>query len=182
MRPTPRAALLVLATTLPGYLIAQDTPPCSQPILSEIRFLEGTWSIQFRSRLSASPTDWESGVATATIESLLRGCAFIERYAGTRRGHPLEAVRLFAATPGGSGLRVVLADSEHGPLFAFDGGPEGDGVAFYTQVTTPAGQVRLRLRFQDIRSDYFVTESSRSVDEGKTWDTTGRAEYRRSSR
>lgn len=128
---------------------AQERPPCSQPTLSEIRFLEGAWRVQFRSRLSASPTDWENGVATATIDSLLRGCAFIERYPGTRDGHPLEAVRLFAATPGGSGLRVVLADSEHGPLFAFDGGPEGDGVAFYTQVTTPADPVRLRLRFQD---------------------------------
>jgi hypothetical protein len=109
----------------------------------------------------------------------MRGCAFIERYSGTRRGQPLEAVRLFTATPAGTGLRLALADSEHGPLFVFDGGPEGNGVTFYTQVMTPNGQVRLRVRILDIAAASFVTESQRSTDEGRTWDTTGHAEYRR---
>jgi hypothetical protein len=168
---------LVLAS--PQRLDAQEPPPCSHPILSSIRFLEGSWSIRSESRLSASPADWESGAATSTIESVMRDCALIERYAGTRRGRPFEALRVFAATASGAGLRLALADSEHGPLFVFDGGAEADGVAFYTDVTTPAGRVRLRVRLRDIGADRFVSESQRSVDEGKTWDTTGRSEYRR---
>jgi hypothetical protein len=111
----------------------------------------------------------------------MRGCLLIEQYAGSRRGQPFEAVRVFAVTADGKGLRLALADSEHGPLFIFDGAPEPDGIAFYTEVTTPRGKVRLRVRIRDIAKDSFVTESQRSVDEGKTWDTTGRAEYRRRS-
>jgi hypothetical protein len=82
------AVFLILATVLSPHLTAQEAPPCSHPILSAIRFLEGSWSIQSRARLSASPTDWESGVATATTESVIRGCAFIERYAGTAVANP----------------------------------------------------------------------------------------------
>lgn len=173
------AMLLILAAVAPGFITAQEAPPCAHPILSRIRFLEGSWNVQTRIRLSANPSDWESGVATATIESVMRDCAFIERYAGTRRGRPIEAVRVFTATASGAGLRLALADSEHGPMFVFDGGPEGDGVAFYTQVTTPGGQVRLRVRLLDIGAASFATENQRSVDEGRTWDLTGRAEYRR---
>jgi hypothetical protein len=176
------ALLLILGVVVPGLVNAQDAPPCAHPILSRIRFLEGSWTIQSRARLSASPTDWESGIATATIESVMRGCAFIERYAGTRRGQPFEAVRLFTATASGAGLRLALADSEHGPLFVFDGGPEGDGITFYTEVMTPNGQVRLRVRILHIAAASFVTESQRSADQGRTWDTTGHAEYRRRAR
>lgn len=173
------AAFLLVAAVLSHPLAAQEAAPCAQPILSTLRFLEGSWSIQSRARLSANPTDWESGAATATIESVMRDCAFIERYAGTRRGQPFETIHIFGAMESGAGLRLVLADSEHGPLFVFDGGPEADGVVFYSEVTTPQGKVRLRLRFGDIGADSFVTESQRSLDGGKTWDTTGHAEYRR---
>lgn len=173
--------LLMMTVAFPASLTGQSAPPCSQAIFSAVRSLEGSWNIQSRARLSASPDDWESGVGTATIQQAMRGCLLIEQYAGSRRGQPFEAVRVFAVTADGKGLRLALADSEHGPLFIFDGAPEPDGIAFYTEVTTPRGKVRLRVRIRDIAKDSFVTESQRSVDEGKTWDTTGRAEYRRRS-
>ena len=173
------AFVVVLAIVTPHRAGAQDAPPCAQPILEQIRFLEGSWTVQARSRLSANPTDWESSTGAATIESGMRRCAFIERYRGTRRGRVFEAIRVFTATAAGAGLRLSIADSEHGPLFSYDGGPETDVVAFHTQVTTPNGQVRLRITMSDIRQDSFVTESHRSTDEGRTWDLTGRSEYRR---
>jgi hypothetical protein len=80
----------------------------------------------------------------------MRGYAVLERYSGTRWGHPYEAARLF----------------ERGP-------------ALYTSVSTPAGQVRLRLRYSSIEKDSFLMESQRRVHEGATWEPTGRAEHRR---
>lgn len=171
--------LLTLATGLAGRLAAQDTPPCERPVLGDIQFLEGSWTVHASGRLSANPSDWETTVASATVEPVMRGCAFIERYTGTRRGRPYEAVRVYAAMAEGRGLQVALADSEHGPVFLFEGGPAVGGLEFYSQVTTPAGPVRLRLRFEAISANHFVVESQRSPDGGKTWDTTGRAEYRR---
>jgi hypothetical protein len=179
MPAPPKWIVLILTLGLAGPLTAQPDPPCAHPHLAPIRFLEGSWDIQAQARLSADPTDWETGEASATIESAMRDCAFVERYAGRRRGQPFEALRVFAAAASSPGLRLVLADSEHGPLFVLDGGPEAEGVAFYTSVTTPAGPVRLRVRLRDIATDSFVVESQRSVDAGRTWDTTGRAHYRR---
>jgi hypothetical protein len=172
--------VILLVQVSAAMLAAQElAPACANPTLAQLRFLEGAWIVQARSRLSASPTDWETTVATSRIEREMRGCLVLERYTGTRRGSPYEALRVFAAKAEDRRLQVVVSDSAHGPLFLYEGSAEPGGLAFYMPVKTAAGSVLLRLRFNDIGAEAFVAESQRSVDDGKTWDTTGRAEYRR---
>jgi hypothetical protein len=110
----------------------------------------------------------------------MRGCAVLEGYAGTRRGHPFELVRLFTvSTEQDHRLQVGVADSEHGPLYSYDARSDEGAISFHLSIATPNGTVLLRLRYTNITASSFVVENARSVDGGKTWDATGRAEYRR---
>ena len=121
----------------------------------------------------------QESVGTAEFERRVLDCAVLERYTGTRRTKPFEALRLFTGRPDGKSLRVAVSDSEHGPLYTYEGEPADSGLTFLMPLTVPSGHVLLRIRYEAITADGFVTESARSTDLGKTWDTTGRAEYRR---
>lgn len=180
MRILISALLLIMLTPAAVPLAAQGgPPPCEQPAFAHLRPLAGTWTVQARTRLSRDAKDWEESAGQARIELLMRDCALLERYESTRRGRPYEGLRLFAVKAEGQRVQMVITDSEHGPLFLYEGEAAAGELNFYTSVTTPAGPVRLRLRYSEIGPDRFVAESQRSVDEGKTWDTTSRSEYRR---
>lgn len=179
MRILTSALVFILATSAAAPLAAQEAPPCEQAAFAHLRPLAGSWTVQARTRLSRDAKDWEEGAAQSRIEPLMRDCVLLERYEGTRRGRPFEALRLFAAKAEAPRVQVAVSDSEHGPLYLYEGNAAAGEATFYTTVTTPAGPVRLRLRYSEIRPDSFVVESQRSVDEGETWDTTGRAKYRR---
>jgi len=176
--------VLIAAWTCPGptapFAQTPQAPPCQNPVLAPFATLAGTWDVAVASRLSGNPTDWDTTTAVSTIERAMRDCAWIERYEGRRRATPFEVVRVYGSAPGHRGLSVVAADSEHGALYLSTGAADSTGmVSFYTQVTTPAGEVRLRFRLLAIGADGFTTENHRSPDGGATWDLTGRAVYRR---
>ena len=172
------ATLLTICTaTMPA--VAADPPPCTQPVLAHLDFLTGTFEVRARTRLSGNPDDWEESVGTSEFERRVLDCAVLESYKGTRRSKPFEALRLFTGRPDGKSLRVAVSDSEHGPLYVYEGEPADSGLTFLLPLTIPSGHVLLRIRYDAITRDGFATESARSTDLGKTWDTTGRAEYRR---
>jgi hypothetical protein len=182
------AAILALGAAAPAAngdpaTAPADRPaPCNQPVLARLAFLPGTWDVRVRTRLSGNPNDWEESVARSVIERRVRDCVLVERATGTRRGGPFEALRLFAARMGGDGLQLAVADSEHGPLLLYEGAAGDSGLAFTMPITTPAGDVLLRVRYDGIGPGGFVSRSERSTDGGRTWDLTGRAEYRRPPR
>lgn len=157
---------------------AQDAAPCRQPVLTQLDFLEGDWTVAARTRLAANPVSWEENTATAHFETLSRGCVLMERFLGTRRGRPFELLRILTGRPQGDGLQLSLTDSEHGPLFGFES-TKDEPLLFAARITTANGPVMLRQRFAEVTGDRFVLTSERSADDGAHWDLTGRAEYRR---
>ena len=174
------ATWLTVATLIAtaGNGNAQDSPPCRQPVLAQIDFLAGDWTVAARTRLAANPVTWEESAATAHFERLSRDCVVMERLRGTRRGKPFELLRVLTGRPQGEGLQLSLTDSEHGPLYTFES-TKDEPLRFGTRITTANGPVMLRQRFTEVTEDRFVLTAERSPDEGANWDVTGRAEYRR---
>lgn len=171
----------VRANALSPRNIAQQNPPpaCYHTELDDWAFLEGEWQVRASTRLSAQGP-WENTEARAEIKRELRGCLLVERYSGTRQGHPFQAHSLFAWNGNSKKLQQVFGDSEHGMLITYEGVRDGAEIRLETEVQLPDGR-RLRLRrvYSKLTKDSFTWESQRSADDGKTWDTSERAAYRR---
>jgi hypothetical protein len=171
-------SVLVTILILPAWTALAEAAPCHKPVLAQLDFLEGEWTVEARSRLSANPVTWEETKASSRFETMLLDCAVLERFVSTRRGKPFELLRLLTGRPQGAGLQLSLSDSEHGPLYTFESSTEAP-LVFVTRIVASNGPVVLRQRFSEVTRDRFVLTSERSGDDGATWDVTGRGEYRR---
>lgn len=138
-----------------------------------------TWTVRTNTRLAANGP-WEQTVASAQIKRDLNGCLLTERFTGTRQGRPFQALSMFAWNNNSQKLQQVFSDSEHGPLVFYEGVESGAEILVDLDWKLPDGRsVKLRRAYFNLAKDSFTLESRRSTDGGKTWDTTGRAEYRR---
>ncbi|MGE0130530.1 MAG: DUF1579 family protein [Blastocatellales bacterium] len=156
-------------------------PPCYHKDLDDWAFLEGDWTVRIKARLAAGGP-WEETEASAQIKRELSGCLLAERFTGTRRGQPLHAHSLFAWNDNSKKLQQVFSDSGHGPLIFYEGVKVGQEILLDVDWNRPDGpSVRLRRAYFNLKPDSFTVESRRSPDGGKSWDTTGRMDYRRKS-
>ena len=138
-----------------------------------------TWTVRTNTRLAANGP-WEQTVASAQIKRDLNGCMLTARVTGTRQGRPFQALSMFAWNNNSQRLQQVFSDSEHGPLVFYEGVESGAEILVDLDWKLPDGRsVKLRRAYFNLAKDSFTLESRRSTDGGKTWDTTGRAEYRR---
>lgn len=154
---------------------------CYHKELDDWAFLEGDWTVRTNTRLSANGP-WEQATASAQIKRDLQGCLLTERFNGTRQGRPFQALSLFAWNSNSQRLQQVFSDSEHGPLVFYEGAKNHAEILVDLDWKLPDGRsVKLRRAYFNFTKDSFTLESRRSTDCGKTWDTTGRAEYQRNT-
>jgi len=170
--------LTVFILILSGSVHAQQ-PSCYHKELDDWAFLAGDWTVRTKTRLSANGP-WEESVANAQIKRDMNGCLLAENFAGTRQGKAFLSRSLFAWNDNTKKLQQVFSDSEHGPLIFYEGVKSGPEILVDLDWKRPDGQIiRLRRAYFDLTKDSFKSESRRSLDGGKTWDTTGKADYSR---
>jgi hypothetical protein len=155
-------------------------PACRVPALDAFAFYAGTWQVTLDARLSKEGP-WEQTPAASAIRPEMMGCAFIERLDTTRRGKPLQLLSILTYDQNGSKWQLTVTDSEHGRMQTYEGRDDGTAVVLLVNLEIPGGKVLLRRTLIRDGADAFRWESARSTDEGKTWDVTGRMNYRRAA-
>ena len=102
-----------------------------------------------------------------------------ERFTGTRAGHPFSAIAMMGFNSTSGKLQRMWSDSEHGLLIIYEGKRNGDEMILETEVSLDGRKVKLRNSYLALTSNSFRLESARSVDDGKTWITVTKLQYRR---
>ena len=73
----------------------------------------------------------------------------------------------------------VFVDSDHGTLILYEGKLEGKLLSLFYKFNLNGTDLTLRSQYNLISENEFTVESSRSTDNGVTWDKTGSSHYRR---
>ena len=187
----PRRSLILLLTIcwFIGYsfqeseqahasaLHQQNIAPCYHKEREAIDFLLGDWNVDANVRLADGT--WEHSSATSQIKADLSGCLLSERFTGTRAGHAFTALSLMAFNNASKKLQRVWSDSEHGLLITYEGNRSGNRIILETEILLDGKRVKLRNAYLEISETSFSLESGRSTDDGKTWITVTRLQYKR---
>lgn len=155
----------------------QKMPPCYHKELGDIDFLIGDWTIEANVRLADGK--WEQSSAVSKISPDLSGCLLNERFTGTRADHTFSALAIMGFNSVTGKLQRMWSDSEHGLLIIYEGNRKGNEMSLDTEVLLDGKKVKLRNSYLEIAKDSFRLESARSVDDGKTWITVMKLEYKR---
>ena len=166
----PRQAL-----TLPTS--QQNVSPCYHKELENLDFLMGDWIVEANVR--SGEGKWEQSPATSQIKPDLSGCLLNERFNGSRGGHSFSALGIMGFNSVSGKLQRVWSDSEHGILILYEGNRNGKEMILETEVLLDGKRVRLRNAYLEITRDSFRLESGRSHDDGKTWITVSKLQYKR---
>ena len=155
----------------------ENVAPCFHKEREAIDFLLGDWNVDANVRLADGT--WDHSSATSQIKADLSGCLLSERFTGTRAGHAFTALSLMAFNNASKKLQRVWSDSEHGLLITYEGNRSGNRIILETEISLDGKRVKLRNAYLEISETSFSLESGRSTDDGKTWITVTRLQYKR---
>ena len=119
---------------------------------------------------------WDGGTGRNSVTREHDGRVIVERFRANAP-EPFEGTSLSVFTPG-VGWRQTWVDDQ-GNYWAFDGGAQGDTMVLATTETEAGREVRKRMVFSDIALDSFTWAWQRSDDDGATWSTVWKIDYRR---
>lgn len=157
----------------------EDAPPCLQPELERVAFLEGDWDVVSRQRVDFTADRWEEARAQATWTPILGGCVLQERWSGVLGGAPLEWIQLLAYDHREDTWELVMIDSVHGNVLRSEGHFDEDRLVFHV---THMRQGRLlidRTTIAALATDRVDWKLETSLDGGRTWVTHWTMRYSR---
>jgi hypothetical protein len=169
--------LLVLIFTTSGSAAAQqanvqrNAGGCASVEAQRLSFLLGSWKVKSRFRLSQEPEQWEDTQVRSGISYLFKNCLLVERFEGTRQGHPFKATAMYAYDRTSKKYEWVGADSEHGALNLYTGSLSGNDLVLDAQIEISGQSILLRRLWTKNPAGGFEARSQRSTDGGRTWDT-----------
>jgi hypothetical protein len=170
-------ALMLPQQTLTACSGQREISPCYHKELDSLDFLLGDWNIGVNMRLEDGK--WEQSSATSQIKRDLSGCLLSERFTGSREGRTFNALGMMGFNSVSGKLQRMWSDSEHGILILYEGKRDEKEMLLDTEILLNGNRVKLRNGYLGITKDSFTLESRRSHDDGKTWITVSRLQYRR---
>ena len=162
--------LFVYSTLHAQHISAEELKP--------LNFLVGEWNVQADVRLSKQGP-WEKSVAKSVIRKIMNESVLEEDYSGTKQGHEIKSKTLLANDNRTKLYQKVFVDSDHGTLLLYEGKLDGNVLSLQMKFELNGTQLVLRSQYKLISENSFTVESSRSVDNGITWDRTGTLSYSR---
>jgi hypothetical protein len=150
----------------------------SKEELKPLHFLIGEWAVEADMRLSKNGP-WEKSKARSVIKMSIGETIFEEEYTGTKQGRALIARSWLGNDNRTKLYQRIWVDSDHGVLVVQEGTLENKLMTFQSRLDLNGTRLILRIQYKLLSNDSFAVESSRSTDEGKTWDRTGTLSYSR---
>jgi hypothetical protein len=155
-----------------------DAQHISEEELKPLDFLVGEWNVQAEVRLSKQGP-WEKSDAKSVIRKIMNESVLEEEYNGTKQGHTITSKTLLANDNRTKLYQKVFVDSDHGTLILYEGKLENKILNLYYKFNLNGVDLILRSQYSLISENSFTVVSSRSVDNGTTWDRTGALTYTR---
>jgi hypothetical protein len=168
--------IAVPSQTLTAASNLQNVSPCFHKELKNFDFLVGDWVVE--SDMRSGDGSWEKSSATSQIKRDLSGCWLSERFSGSRGGHAFSALGIMGFNSVSGKLQRVWSDSEHGILILYEGNRSANDLILETEILLNGKRVKLRNVYLEITRDSFRLESGRSHDDGKSWITVSKLQYK----
>ncbi len=146
--------------------------------LIPLNFLAGEWDVAVDARLSKQGP-WEKSKARSVIKKAIGETIFEEEYTGTKQGRTLVAKTWIGNDNRTKLYQRISVDSDHGVLIVFEGRLGDNILTLYASLDLSGTKLIHRIQYSLINPHSFVVESSRSADDGNTWDRTGTLKYTR---
>lgn len=163
--------LLVICLDVYGQHISAEE-------LKPLEFMVGTWRVESDVRLSKNGP-WEQSVGQALITRTVGETILEESYTGTRQGSVFTSKTWLGNDNRTKLYQKVFVDSGHGVLVLYEGTLEEKILNLYHKLHLNDVTITLRSKYDLISDDSYTVESARSLNDGKTWDMTGRLKYER---
>jgi len=129
----------------------------------------GDWDLVVRARQAPDSEAWGEAHGHNHVVVTLGGCAVQERFEADGPSKPWAGISLSTYVPGRRKLRQTWVD-DSGSYLAFEGGPEGDGVALYGEPREAnGGVVQMRMVFRKITRDALTWSWERGTPGGEHW-------------
>lgn len=183
MRKIIILSLFILQTFLITTLAQNTDQPkdelgCATEQAKQLKFLQGKWNVINRFRTSGQDNKWEETKAKSEIKFLFKDCLWLEELEGTREGRPHEVIGMYSYNNINDKLQWVGGHSEHGVLSLYEGNFEGDDLNMFSSLEIRGRKILFRRQITKTAKGFEV-RSQRSVDDGKTWDTSWHLTYTR---
>jgi hypothetical protein len=146
-------------------------PPCKTPEYRQLDFWVGHWQARWQD------AEGKPHEGTNRIERSLDDCVVVEHFDG-RPGTPLRGTSVSTYDATAKRWKQTWVDNTGGYL-DFVGGMEGDRMILSRSTTRDGKPVLSRMVFEDITPAAFTWLWQSSSDDGKTWRTLWRIDYRR---
>jgi Protein of unknown function (DUF1579) len=164
--------LAVAACGAPVAALAQSQPPaCKSAEYRQLDFWVGQWHARW---LDAAGKAQEG---TNRIELTLDGCVVVEHFDG-RPGTPLQGTSVSTYDAAAKRWKQTWVDNTGGYIDLV-GGFEGERMILSRTTMRDGKPVLSRMVFEDITPKAFTWLWQSSADDGKTWRTLWRIDYRR---
>lgn len=159
---------------------AEGPTACVNATAHQFDFWAGTWNVESRRRDASGA--WQETRNQWRAEEVLGGCAFVDYADGDFGTGRLRGMGTRYYEPRADRWYITWMSTEQpGAFETWEGGFDEDGIAaeFFTEVQTPSGPIRSRIRWWDVRENSTEWEHAISRDDGATWIPTWRMSLRR---
>ena len=170
-----RTLCILFVFSYTTQLLGQEA---SRDELGRLHFLVGEWTVEADMRLSKNGP-WEKSRAGSVIKKSIGDTIFEEEYTGTKQGRKLIARSWLGNDNRTKLYQRIWVDSDHGVLMVQEGTLDNKLLTLLSNLDLNGTKLILRIQYRFLNNDSFTVESSRSTDEGKTWDRTGTLTYSR---
>ena len=167
-------------SSTPDAGFADGPTACVNDDAHQFDFWAGTWNVESR-RLDANRA-WQETRNQWRAEEILGGCAFVDYADGDFGTGRLRGMGTRYYNPRADRWYITWMSTEApGQLETWAGSFDESGTSaeFLTEVQTPNGPIRSRIRWWDIRETSAEWEHAISRDDGATWTPTWRMTLRR---
>lgn len=172
---------LVVATSaaLAAPALAQDGAMGPPAEMQKFASSAGDWTVQVKARMNPG-TEWQESTGKATVEKVLDGAAYLERFEGEMMGMPMKGISLLTYNREEGEYQVSWTDNLTAATTMMTGGFDEEGTLVMKGTGKMMGQAyMMKNKVKMVSEDQHTFSMSVSFDGGENWFETMQMTYNR---
>lgn len=169
---------LVSAEDEAADMMAQYGPMGQPEEMKSMDWFIGDWDVTQQWKMDPASEEWEKSTATATYSFILDGCVLMMDYKSEMMGMPFNGVNMITYDRVLKEFQSVWVDNLSGRVSLYKGNKSGDSTIYTGVDFAPDGNKYLaKIIISNKTENSFDWVFDMSMDEGKTYFTSGKAKY-----
>ncbi len=159
-------------------MTAEGMPPMGPPEeMQQIAHLAGTWDVTQDWKMDPSDQEWQTSEGVAKYEMILGGAAMRHTFDSEMMGMPFEGLGLLAFNRETEKWQQTWTDNMGAHISYYEGHYKDGKMVFTHEAVWQGQKYQDRITIHNIKDNSFDWTYELSMDGGKTWHTTGKAQY-----